>query len=450
MVLLFFIASGLLFFTIAHSRIVRARNYRWLKTGEMRQDLVRYLHDFREKVFSTQLKEYQFPETEFFTPQHFPLKKMESGHEVAPTFRYYHLTGTGFPEAEFTRTRLTAAFEVAHAEAVGQGGHPYRCRSETVIDFLNGDIPLMFFPVFVQLTLGETVTDAEYFEKKNVVNLSGPNPVTEDTQAQTKLEFDGIIRGSFDIPAGEVILWPDIRRKLGMEPSPEPLDEGIYIVVEGPWVRALFVQGDVDAIVFFVIPDDLQPVQGVRIIRPSMCYEVYYKPGREYFLCPDPAIGTDKFFHQRIIVNGSIHSLTQEGEAAFCPLTRLMLLASGQVVIHSGLETAGGKVDLGSVTLANLTLAAGFDSDPSTPAVTVETTKKTKIRASIVADGTFENKSPELKLEGSLYCRDIQNQGKIEVTHRETGNPDSAFFKVLDYKFVYQFIISFIEEVSVD
>lgn len=460
MMLLFFTASSLLFFTIAHSRIVRARNFKSFHTAALRKDLIGYLHTFREELVPDKLKNFQFPESEYFTSEYFPIKETDAGHVVTPSFVFYHFPDLDIPHAQFTRTRVTTNVKIAAANINLPAGHPYRYQSEAVFDLFNGDIPLMLFPVFVQLRPGELHNEEGYFKEKGVIYSSEFNPVVSD--AETELEYDGFIRGSFNIPAGEVILWPEIRRKLGFEPCEEPLEEGIYLVVEGSWIRAVFVQGDVDAIVLFTEPDNLEPVQGVRFIRSAASYEIRYKPGREYFQCPEPAIGTDKFFYQRIIVNGSIHSLEQAGDSAFCPRSRLMLLASGQVVIHSNLETTGGQMNMGSVTLANLTLAAGFGDvfkgnnetdntpDSSAPAVVVDTQGTAKINANIIADGIIENKSSELNLEGSLYCRGIENHGKIEITHVKSADPDTGYFRVNDYKYVYRFFVSFVEEVSID
>jgi hypothetical protein len=456
MVLLFFIGFGLLFFAGAHSRVIRAMTFKWKATGHMRQDLVYYLHGFRESVFSRDIRNVQSPETEYFTAGYFPMEVIAERHTITPSFDYYHLPPTDVPEVDYTRTRLTASFDVACAQTHRQGGHPFGLNAGVIIDVLAGDVPLMFIPVLVQLPEPVHHPGSDFFQEKGVVNMSGTNVVAEDVE--TLLDFPEVVGGAFKIPAGDVLFWRDIRPKLGLEPLDLPVEEGVYLVVESLYVRTVFIQGNVDGIIFFVLPGGLEPVQGIRIIKNAVTYDIRYTPGQGDFLCWDPLLGQDKFFLENIIVNGSVNALEQEGDAAFTPRTNLKLLVAGKTVIRSDLVTGTGRMTTGKVMVTNLVLAGGMGNligggegeEPPVPGVVVETQEETEVGATIIVDGTFENKSKKLKLKGSLYCKDLQNSGVMEVSHRESSSAAAMAFKVLDFRYIYRFFISFIEEVYGD
>ncbi len=156
-------------------------------------------------------------------------------------------------------------------------------------------------------------------------------------------------------------------------------------------------------------------------------------------------------FDEKILVNGNIDSLEQGGEVAFAASSDIMLFAVGTIVIRTDLAAAPGSKP---VLSTHLTLLSCFEKlfgdEGKTPGIVVDTVHiedGARLQVSIVTDGKVVNKNPKLKVEGSIYCEELENQGVIEVDHLNSGPGCGAFFRTRDFKYIYYFHINSIEEV---
>ncbi|UCH92522.1 MAG: hypothetical protein JSV88_19810 [Candidatus Aminicenantes bacterium] len=438
-IFLAFVGISLLTFSIMHTRIVKARTLKLVETDKIYQGLIYYLHHFREKIFAENIRDFNQPEEEYFNTTYFPdSTTVNNEHLITHSFDYFEV-----PKIGYKKTRVTVTIDVSSTL------YNYALNSEVFIDILSGRVPLTVFPFFMNIgSGGQAPVDANTFLKeKNIINKSNKNVVVGDVEVD--LDISHFLVDALKI-TGTNMSWREIREKFGFPLSDEPIPEGIHLLVEEGAVQSVFIQGNVDRMIFSTQDN----IQRIRLIKNSVPYELFYKPKETYFQCWDYSIDENILFMEKIIVNGSVWSIQQEGEAAFNQLSDITLLVFGKAVIRSNLETGFDQFSLKESKFSNLKLACGkeylFDQGNTEPGVVVDTMAnqdKTELRVSVIVDGKFTNNSSKLNLSGSLYCKDLENNGVMEINHVNSNTAENNYFSTVDFKYIDQFLIHFIEEV---
>jgi hypothetical protein len=433
-VLITFMGLSLLSFSIFHTWIRSARTQKITETGRMHQELIYYLHNFREDIFNEDLRAFTEPEIDYFNKDHFPDTPGHGSDNIIIKNSFTHRI---FPREFYKKIRVADSIDVSCT------GNNYGIRAEVFIDMLSGQIPLTFFPFFLDKSID--LPEDIFMEQNNVkvADTTSPHMVIDDMEVEfNSSEF---LLNCLDIK-GTAITWAAMREKFGFEVSDDPIPEGIHLLVEEGMVKVIFIQGDVDRLVFSAAEN----VQKILVVKNGIPHEYHYKPGENYFISRDNQRQEEWLFMERIAVNGNIWSVEQEGDAAFTETSNITLFASGTVVIRSDLETE--NFDLEKMKSTSLTLVVSgseklFNREDLKPGVTVEKEDETSIQASIVTDGKVVNKSSKLKVKGSIFCKDLENQGSIEIGHRNSNADCDSFFRTTDYKYIYHFHINLIEEV---
>lgn len=436
-VLITFLGLSLLSFSIFHIRIRGARTQKTTAVERMQQELIYYLHHFRERVFDESTRDFPQPETDFFNRTQFPDSTGICDDNVNITNSF---TCRAFPYDGFNKFRVTDRIDVS------SGDNNYGIKSEVFIDMVCGQIPLLFFPFFLNKAID---TLEEIFLEENHVIEGGGNPVIGDMDVE--INTTGYLMECLGIQA-DALTWALIRKKFGFELTDEPLPAGIHLLVEDGAVRCIFIQGDVDRLVFSTEGD----IQKIVFIRAGTPHEYHYKPGENYFMYWDDLRVEDMLFEEKILVNGNIWSLEQEGETAFTQASNITLFATGEIVIRTSLEAADAEPGAGVVRSTHLTLLSCFEKlfgqEGKTPGITVDTSDIDDggtIQVSIVTDGKVINKDPKLKVEGSIFCKELENQGLMEIDHLDSNSDCGRFFRTMEFNYIYHFHVSSIEEEGV-
>ena len=142
-IFLAFAGISLVAFTVMHSMIVRARTTKIMETDKMFQNLIYYLHHFREKIFNERIQDFIKPEVEYFNAAHFPNTTIDNEHALSLSFNYFEVPKTGY-----LKTRVTAALDISSASP---SRNNYNLVSRVFIDILSGKLPLTFFPFFLNI-----------------------------------------------------------------------------------------------------------------------------------------------------------------------------------------------------------------------------------------------------------------------------------------------------------
>ncbi|MCP5102872.1 MAG: hypothetical protein GY950_05825 [bacterium] len=432
-VMITFLGLGLLNFSIFHTWIRGARAYKITQTERMHQELIYYLHHFFWKVFNEDLREFPEPETDYFNNSCFPdIHGVNDDNIIIKNSFSYRIS----PKEYYKKVRVINAIDVS------SGKNNYGLNAEVFVDMVTGQIPLTLFPFFMHKPIG--IPEDIFLEENNVINGGTGNMVVDNMD----IEFDttGFLMNSLKIK-GTALTWAAMREKFGFDVSNEPIPEGIHLLVEDGMAQCIFIQGDVDRLIFSIHDN----IQKFIIVKNGTPHEYHYKPGEDYFICWDNQREEPFLFEERIVVNGNIWSLEQEGAAAFTENSDITLYASGSVVIRSDLETE--NFELKQMQSTSLTLVSSFEKlfgrDALTPAVTIDKKDETSVQVSLITDGKVNNKSSRLKVKGSIFCSDLENEGTIEITHHNSNTDSGGFFRTSEFKYIYHFFIHCIEEKGV-
>lgn len=429
--LISFLALSLLSFSIWHTWIRGSRERKAVEADRMCGELIYYIHHFREKILAENLREYIQPEVEYFNKDHFPdtTSVNDSSLSIKNTFTHRYL-----PMEYYEKTRITDTIDISSVK------NNYGIKCELLIDMVSGRVPVTLFPFFLDQSI--TVPEDVFLKEHDVII----NDSRFITAAETEVEFDST---AFLLDAlkirGNTITWSAMREKFGLDISDEPIPEGIHIPIEEGTINCIFIQGHVERLVF----STQEGVQKIRVTQDGITHGYDYKPGENYFINWDNQRTEEFLFNEIIAVNGNISSLEQEGDAAFTDTAGITLYCSGNVTIRSNLESQ--NLALKTMKATGFTMVCSFNKlfniSGGTHDAAVEVKDETTLDASIIAGGKLTNKSKKLNLKGSVYCKDLENEGSIVINYRKSGSESVSFFRTVDYRGIASFSIDAIDEV---
>lgn len=425
-------ASGtaLLLHTDTHMKIVAVRRERRLEAAALGQELLLRLHRFRETLAQADMNAYAAPEDDFFNATHFPAvaeKGMQSGHD----FSRFVLRDAG----AFRAIRILDLVRTRRRDG------RLECSARAAVDLVSGDIPIGEFGLLVAQK-GES-TAATFLAGRGVDYGGAMLPQVGEFPLANGLR--GMLSAALGLPV-EVPDWRRIREAFGLEPSAAPLAPGVYLAREDEEVKAVFVEGDLQKLVFSAA----NGWQSIVFSQDDRCCELRYRPGEgalEWSGADGPAVAGMRF-KEKVVVHGSVWSVEQGGTAAFLPAARLELLACGRLVVRSGLESEG--LTLGQERfpcLLLMTTASDFFTGAGVKAdVVFDVDGPAIVQAQVVSAGTLINGRAVIDLTGSLACGAIANEGIVRVGAAQGGFVLDDQAVVRGFKFLKNFRIHFIEE----
>jgi hypothetical protein len=428
--LLSFSGMALLTHTLLHDKIVAARRGRWEFGGEMERTVLWRLHLYRLRLDDSDMNRFSAPENDFFNLENFP-DTVGDGIRITCRFNRQPLAaGSGFSKLRIFNC-LTAESEKSRLEYQGRAS----------VDLLMGDIPLSEFSLLVNKEMIGTQT--AYLAEKGVegqgqlINLPGKPAVAGDGR--------GALVEAMMLP-GPFPDWRQIREKFNLEPSDAPIPRGIYLSSAAGLVEAVFVEGDLQQLEFRAV----NGLQSIIFGQDSRLAELSYRPGLGSFLWSgSEAVGGNRFA-EKIIVHGNIRSITQSGAAAFAAGSRIEVMASGKMIVTSGL--AGENLGLQKAKFANLLLMTGdrdyFNDAAVNADIVLAVADNGTVEAHLLAAGSVVHGDGVLKISGSLVAGDIENSGRLQVRARAGRFDFPAHLVLKNFKCLQNFIFHFISEAS--
>jgi len=425
---------SLLTFCFAHTAIIKARTIKGNEIEKMNSVLVHYLHGFREEIFKENINNYIFPEKEYFNTVRFPPTFIDSRYKLTHTFETISYLLSTY--------KKTCVNDTVHLEI---GCYSYILNAGVSIDILSGKIPVDRIPIFVDKSI--SVPEEVFLSEKGIENKSGKNSIVGSVSAE--LNVSNLLKDMLNTQV-DILSWNNLRTVFFFPQSSEPFPIGIYILIENGVVDTVFIQGNADRVIFSA--DKSSGIQKVNIYHCSSNYEFSYKPLSSFFKCWNNSIPQGLLFKEKIIVNGDISSIEQGGDIAFLGNTNISILVTGMATITTNLESESQTDTLDKKSSTHLKLVCTKDTvlngGNAKNDVIISKKDNTIIQASIIANGKFSNSSPLLSLSGSLYCKEIENTGKITVDFLSSGDTKNTNCVTKDYKYIDRFLIRFIEEVT--
>lgn len=428
MLLLAVSGLALLTHTATHLQVVAARSERRLGAAALGQGLLLSLHRLRARLAASDMNACPEPERDFFNEAVFPVQK-EDGILSWHSFSRLLLRDAG----GFRVTRL-----IDLIRASGDGGR-LAGSARAGVDLVSGDIPVGECGLLIGQ---ETAMIPDTFLAARGVAYAG-SLLPQVGNHAIEIDARGMLAEALGL-AGEIPDWRRIRAQCGLEPSDAPLAPGVYLAREEGTVTAVFVEGDLQKLVFSAA----EGWQTMRFIQGGRSSELRYRPGEGSLAWSGAADVAGARFGEKIIVHGSVWAIEQAGPAAFLADARIELLASGRLVVRSGLE--GDSLELGRERIPGLLLVTcgrDFFTDEDVAAdVVIDVEGPAIIQAQVVSAGTVVNGAFAVTISGSLFARDIENKGKLQIGAAAGDFVLDDRVLTREFKFLRNFRVHFIEE----
>lgn len=423
-------ASGLTLLTHTnyHLQIVAARRDKRLEAAALEQALLLGLHRFRAKLAVADMNAYAVPESDFFNHVTFPDLE-EEGILIRQRFSSLAL-------AEFDGFRRTRILDHVRAGRRG-GGLEYTGRC--AVDLVAGSIPVGEAGLLVAGP--DAGSAAAYLAERGVEYAGAQLPLVGDYALQ--VETGRLLCSTLGLPV-EVPNWRRIREKFHLEPSDAPIPPGVYLAGDEGEVTAVFVEGDLQTLEF----NAGGGWQSLTFCRDGRREELRYQPGQASLVWSGGGDFAGARFGEKIIVHGSVWDIEQSGAAAFLAASRLELLASGRLVVRSGL--AGESLATGKEKLPGLLLMTSdrdfFSNEAVAADVVVAVDGEALIQAQVIAAGKLVNGAGSVEITGGLFARAIENGGRLRTAGAGNGFAFAAGVRLADFKLLKNFRVHFIEE----
>ncbi len=426
--LLAFIGLSLLSSTLFHLNISQAKIKRDREQNLLKNEMVRYIHHFREKLYEIDLEKFELPEG-YFNKARFK-DHISNGFKIKSMFKCH--------------SRESAQYSTHHvckSILINRKKEAMTIQSEVWIEILTGCLPVSMIPLYVS---NEKIISKERFlsEKKIQVTQSG---FKTGSELKPDLDLSAFVKDSLELKC-EFLNWREIREKLGLDPIEKPVPNGIYSVLSLPdkdIAEAFFIQGDVDKLEL----SSSDHVQYIRIHKEGQVFIIQYGTEDVWLRY---GYGSDieempSQFRERIIINGNLLSITapEPNSREISPLghSDLTIYASGKIVVDSSIQTAAGhtiKLIADSNSFLGKYQESGkifINDDPDADSVTTHIT--------VIATESLVNQAKNLNFHGSVYANDIVNNGHIQLHDRSSRAAIDPFIRTKPTFYIKDFIASY-------
>jgi hypothetical protein len=425
-------ASGMALLTQGgeHLRVAAARCQRRLEASALEQALLLGLHRYREALAAAEPMAWAGTETGFFSAASFP-PWSEGGVEGRHEFRCRPWRAEDGFRVMRVENLVRTKRRGGRLEFAGRAG----------VELLAGDIPAN--EVGLLVSDPQAADAARYLAERNVTHAGSLIPQAGDLSVQP--DPGRLLCAALGLPV-EMPDWWRIREAFGLPASFEPVPPGVYLARSGGEVQAVYVEGDLERLAFAAGACR----QGIAFERDGRRLEMRYVPGEDGLSWSggEALEVADCRFAGRIVVHGCVWSLEQEGAAAFLADSRIELLASGRVIVATGLES--GHLVTGVPRLPKLLLMTCnedfFGGGAVTADVAFADNGETVVEAQVAAAGSLVNGKGSVSISGGVIAGGIDNRGNLNVAGAAGQFALGRLARLPGFKMLRDFRIEFIEE----
>jgi len=345
---------------------------------------------------------------------------------------------------------ITGSLLIESSGGSSRLGRTKRSALEGSIGFLAGRLPLPALPFFIKKDMTEAQKEAFLADEgvrfvpkpgeflKPGLSAAADGVLTDDMGAAVAKALNiGVFRPGDLTPAR-------LREALGLEPSTEPVPDGVYLVRNDLGLGGVFVQGGLDEMVLAV--SGQAQVIAFRASGAEWLLEFSPSESRTVFRTPEGSLAFDLVPLPIVIVNGSVASLgggwvdgagrvemlDDPDRASVLTGVGLTIVAADKVTISSHLILQGVRwqdgVPYAKDSRADLVIcstgrdAASGEAREGGVAVAAGAPDGLKLQASITAaSGGFSIEGPgkEVELLGALHASGYEGNGSTLAVVRD-------------------------------
>ncbi|MEN8153581.1 MAG: hypothetical protein ABFR75_06125 [Acidobacteriota bacterium] len=425
--LISFLGLTLLTFSITHTKIVSARGKKNRETGKLYNQLYLLLHESKKKICSSDLSSIENPLDNFFNNEIFPIINNKN-FKLTRKFSFNSIQKEGY--------KVHRGYLDISAISKRSG---YKYASQNIFNLLSGNIPVSLIPLLINR--GNNEADRPSASRTFTYGSSLSPPPGEN---KVSINTSGYLAQIFGIESG-ILCWKNIRKELGLLEYEKELPEGIYLFLKESQIISILIQGDVKSIHFSIDSDK----QKIQIDSGKELFRIEYIPKENYFLLEDSNYDTSLNFNENLVINGNVGSISQTGEYAFTENTSIELIVLGSLNINSSLLQAGKNNTIVNkkAPVQIRALRSPFLEFPRDPVIRIRAGDNSKIDGSIMAQGEIINYSKDLLVKGTVYTEKLSDNGKMKISPVYGNGSDGKYFHMINYNYIQDFRINYIEEV---
>lgn len=322
---------------------------------------------------------------------------------------------------------------------------------EASLDLRVGRIPLPLLPVLVGKDMN--IPDAQEFLEANQISFAETEQLTMvppqllTGEGQLMGSADGLLLKALkiDIFRPQDLTPASLRQAIGLEPSPDPVPDGVYLIQDDLGLGGVYVQGDLTRLVLAIESD----YQVVAFWQGEEHWILKYDPSASHtrFITPTGEQSFDLIPLGIIIIDGKVESLSagiMDGSEAPTPITDeelpcirrgidLTIVSSDSITLTSHLIHQGVKWQDGVPYAVNSDsqlhlLAAGNnmmgdDSGSGKIIIANEAPEQLKLQGTITAaeEGiTIEGQGKSVDLLGSIHFPEYESNDNSLRLHLDT------------------------------
>jgi hypothetical protein len=328
------------------------------------------------------------------------------------------------------------------AEGSLSGFKPKRASScSASLDALAGRLPLPCIPLFINKDMSPGTEEA-FMSASGISFRTAPGDRPPRLQAEgapliPKDALPQLVKAlKIDVVRPEDLNTAVLRLALGLEPSSEPVPDGVYLIRDDLGLGGVFVQGDVAEMVAAIDGE----FQVIRFATEAGDWALRFSPslGRTVFEAPTGALSFDLVPAGIICINGAVASLgggivepsgravmvADEAVPSILAGVSLTIVSSDRVTISSHLFSQGVRwrdglpyiKDANSQLVIYATGKDLLDGSAADGRISVAdgAPRKVTVQASLVAAGAgfvIEGSGKEVELLGGLQATDYASGG---------------------------------------
>ncbi len=424
--LVLFLGLSLLNITIAHNRIIKARNFHRKNSESLHNVLIRHLHADMNNIKNTHFGSSIENCSYYFNNNTYP-EVDEGSIKIKKHF--------SFNPRNFTMFRIIKGmFTIETLDS----SRRHKWESSSVFNIFSGNIPINFIPVIINpINMSEADEDLIYTELKSIgrdhIIISDHDPV---------FDISSYLANILRLEPAMLTINSIIELYGHHEKS-----EGIYFIESETESGPLFVQGDTENITLSVEND----YQVIEINTTKSRFRIRYTNEEYIYQSDNITQYENRTFNQKLVFNGNVKSLRASGTPALASGSHPEFIVLGNINIFSSISGIDHNIE--GVTASGITIISApspFAPESKIPLIVFKPSGLVNIQGSINIKGTLNNNS-DLTINGNLYCRALENSGKIKVKNISSFtsiSPDN--FYLSDISFIRDFRIIQIEELFED
>ncbi len=420
------IGLSLLSYSITHFRIIKARKFRQEQIETLYNRLYLYLHNTRKKISEADISNIKDIEENFFNNENFPDKKINA-IRIKNSFKF-----KSFNKEFYVKLRGIQRIDAYNTR------NNYRFASGIRVIIYSGDIPVSLIPF---LMTKKTTSTKQKNPGEYGVNVISPDDKMIISEKNLINDTERFLLENFT-NSGTISITDLLKKE---KTGSESLNENILFFSDISNRISMLINTSLDRLTFSINDE----IQIIKIEKGNESYILKYIPKVDYIETSDTNNNPQGIFSEKILVNGDISLMEQNGVYAFSPETEIILTVFGNIVVNNSLKTMK-RNNKSSPPLTLISIINPYLSRKKKGGIiTLTGGGLSRYDLSIISSKEIINLNRVAELYGTLTSPSINNSGKLNI-HSEYFSDNIDWIRLPGFTLLSKIYIDYIEEIFND